>query len=103
MAVTRNDVQHIAELARLSVTEEEAEGLMQQLNGILSHMDALSAVNTAGVTPSSGVGAGGTPLRQDSGSPVPLQSPISSFAPEFSDGFFLVPRLSTHETSEEGA
>jgi aspartyl-tRNA(Asn)/glutamyl-tRNA(Gln) amidotransferase subunit C len=103
MAVTRKDVQHIAELARLSVTDTEAEGLMLQLNDILSHMDALSAVDTAGITPASGVGSGGTPLRQDSGSAVPLQNPISSFAPEFQDGFFLVPRLSTHETLEEGA
>lgn len=102
MPVTRSDVQHIAELARLSVNEEEAEGLMGQLNDILSHMDALSVVDTAGITPASGVGAGGTPLRQDSGSPVPLQSPVSSFAPEFRDGFFLVPRLATHETLEEG-
>lgn len=103
MAVTRNDVQHIANLARLSVSESEAEGLMAQLNDILSHMDALSAVETAGVTPASGVGSGGTPLRQDSGAAVPLQNPISSFAPEFRDGFFLVPRLATHETAEEGA
>ena len=103
MSVTRNDVQHIAQLARLSVSEAEAEALVEQLNGILSHIDALSTVDTAGVTPASGVGAGGTPLRQDSGKPVPLQNPISSFAPEFRDGFFLVPRLATHETSEEGA
>jgi aspartyl-tRNA(Asn)/glutamyl-tRNA(Gln) amidotransferase subunit C len=103
MSVTRNDVQHIAQLARLSVSETEAEGLVAQLNGILSHIDALSSVDTAGITPASGVGAGGTPLRQDTGSPVPLQNPISSFAPEFRDGFFLVPRLATHETSEEGA
>lgn len=103
MSVTREDVQHIAELARLSVDENEAEGLVMQLNDILSHMDALSAIDTAGVTPASGVGSGGTPLRQDSGSPVPLQNPISSFAPEFKDGFFLVPRLATHESSEGGA
>lgn len=103
MAVTREDVKHIAELARLSVNETEAEGLMLQLNDILSHMDALSAVDTAGITPASGVGSGGTPLRQDRGQAVPLQNPISSFAPEFKDGFFLVPRLATHESAEGGA
>ena len=103
MSVTRNDVQHIAQLARLSVSEAEAEALVVQLNGILSHIDALSSVDTAGITPAAGVGAGGTPLRQDSSKPVPLQSPISSFAPEFRDSFFLVPRLATHETSEEGS
>lgn len=103
MSVTQKDVQHIAELARLSVSEAEAEGLMVQLNDILSHMDALTAANTEGVTPASGVGSGGTPLRSDSSKPVPLQSPISSSAPEFKDGFFLVPRLATHETAEGGA
>ncbi len=103
MSVTLKDVQHIAELARLSVDEAEAEGLMEQLNDILSHMDALSAVDTEGVTPASGVGSGGTPLRQDGGRAVPLQNPISAFAPEFKDGFFLVPRLATHETAEGGA
>ncbi len=103
MSVTRADVKHIAELARLSVDETEVEGLVLQLNDILSHMDALSAVNTEGVTPASGVGSGGTPLRQDTGNPVPLQNPINSFAPEFKDGFFLVPRLATHESSEGGA
>lgn len=103
MSVTLQDVQHIAQLARLSVSESEAEGLVVQLNGILSHIDALSSVDTAGITPASGVGAGGTPLRQDNGNPVPLQNPVGSFAPEFRDGFFLVPRLATHETAEEGA
>ncbi|MBA2686686.1 MAG: Asp-tRNA(Asn)/Glu-tRNA(Gln) amidotransferase subunit GatC [Gemmatimonadaceae bacterium] len=103
MSVTLKDVQHIAELARLSVDEAEAAGLVEQLNDILSHMDALSAVNTKGVTPASGVGSGGTPLRQDSGRAVPLQNPISAFAPEFKDGFFLVPRLATHEPAEGGA
>ena len=103
MSVTTNDVKHIAALARLAVDDAETEGLMLQLNSILSHMDALSAVDTEGVMPASGVGAGGTPLRQDGGNPVPLQNPISAFAPEFRDGFFLVPRLATHETLEEGA
>lgn len=103
MSVTLKDVQHIAELARLSVGEAEAEGLMVQLNDILSHMDALSAVKTEGVTPASGVGSGGTPLRSDSSRAAQLENPISSFAPEFKDGFFLVPRLATHETAEGGA
>lgn len=102
MAVTRDDVRHIAELARLSVSEADAGSLMTQLNDILSHMEVLSAVDTAGVTPVSGVGSGGTPLRQDAGNSVPLQTPLNSFAPEMRDGFFLVPRLATHETAEGG-
>lgn len=102
MAVSREDVRHIAELARLSVSADEADALMTQLNSILSHMEALAAVDTAGLAPVSGVGSGGTPLRKDSGNAIPLQYPISSFAPEMRDGFFLVPRLATHETVEEG-
>ena len=44
-----------------------------------------------------GVGAAGTPLRVDGGNQVPLARPREAFAPAMRDGFFLVPRLATHE------
>jgi Asp-tRNA(Asn)/Glu-tRNA(Gln) amidotransferase C subunit len=42
-----------------------------------------------------------TPLRRDSGPPDPLLHPIVSFAPEMKHGFFIVPRLATHEDMPE--
>jgi|SRR5579884_488570 len=103
MAVTLDDVRHIAALARLGIDDERARSLVAELNTILAHMDVLSGVDTGGIEPVSGVGALGAPLRQDEGPPIPLARPIESFAPRTRDGFLLVPRLSTHEDAEEAS
>ncbi len=99
MAVTIDDVRHIAELARLGLDGERARALVAELNAILDHMEALSKVDTAGVEATVGVGASGTPLRADTGSAPKLARTPDSFAPAMRDGFFVVPRLSTHDTA----
>jgi aspartyl-tRNA(Asn)/glutamyl-tRNA(Gln) amidotransferase subunit C len=101
MAVTLEDVRRIAVLARLGVSDERAHALVAELNAILGHMDVLSRVDTDGIEPVAGVGAAGTPLRSDTGPPMALERPIEHIAPRMQDGFFLVPRLSTHESAEE--
>jgi aspartyl-tRNA(Asn)/glutamyl-tRNA(Gln) amidotransferase subunit C len=100
MAVTRDDVQHVAALARLALSDERAATLVSELNGILLHMDALAAVDTGGVEPAIGVGARGLPVRGDHGPPVPLARSLDAFAPAVRDGLLLVPRLATHESAE---
>ena len=100
MAVTLDDVRHIAALARLGLTDERAQSLVAELNTILEHMDVLSKVDTKGVEPVAGIGAAGLPLRPDVGPPTPLAREREMFAPSMRDGFFLVPRLSTHEDPE---
>jgi aspartyl-tRNA(Asn)/glutamyl-tRNA(Gln) amidotransferase subunit C len=97
VAVTIDDVRHIAALARLGLSDDRAESLMRELNTILQHMDVLSRVDTEGVQEVSGVGAAGLPLRVDAGPPIPLGRERESFAPRMRDGFFLVPRLATHD------
>lgn len=99
MAVTIDDVRHIAALARLGLSEERARTLVSELNTILAHMDVLSQVDTGGLAEGAATGAA-APLRRDVGPPIPLARTIDSFAPKVQDGFFLVPRLSTHEDSE---
>ena len=101
MPVTIDDVRHVAELARIGLDPERARLLVAELNTILGHMDVLSKVDTAGVEPTIGVGATGTPLRADVGAPPRLARTPDAFAPAMRDGFFVVPRLGTHETSEE--
>jgi len=103
MAVTRDDVAHVAELARIALDGERVDDLVRELNGILAHMDVLAKVNTEGVEPTAGVGDAGTPLRPDEGPPIPLERPRESFAPAMREGFFIVPRLSTHEDMVEDA
>ena len=101
MAVTIDDVRHIASLARLGLSESRAAAIVQELNTILAHVDELAKVDTAGVQEAIGVGAEGLPVRKDAGPPFPLARSLDAFAPSVRDGFFLVPRLATHESTEE--
>ena len=101
MAVTVDDVRHIASLARLGLSEQRAAAIVQELNTILAHVDELAKVDTAGVQEAIGVGAEGLPVRKDAGPPFPLARSLDAFAPSVRDGFFLVPRLATHESTEE--
>ena len=101
MAVSLDDVRHVASLARLGLSDDRAPALVAELNTILEHMDVLSKVDTSGIEPVAGIGASGTPLRPDTGPAIPLLRELQSFAPRTGDGFFLVPRLSTHEDPEE--
>ncbi len=102
MAISNDDVRHIATLARLGITDEEAATLTGELSAVLAHMDVLSGVDTDGVQEAIGVGARGLPTRGDHGPPIPLERSIDAFAPALRDGFLLVPRLASHETSTEG-
>jgi len=105
MAVTEIDIRKIADLARLSLADEEVPIMAAQLNSILAHMDVLTKVNTEesidGVTSdvelSSDLKDAGAPLRGDAVAPVQMNTTAPLLAPESEDGFILVPRLSTHE------
>lgn len=65
----RADVQRIAALARLELTEAELDLFARQLTSILEYADSLQSVDTAGVEPYAG-GVSGVPLRED----VPVAS-----------------------------
>jgi aspartyl-tRNA(Asn)/glutamyl-tRNA(Gln) amidotransferase subunit C len=103
VSVTIDDVKHVARLARLGMTDDRAGHLVAELNRILDHMAVLEGVKTVGVEPARGVGAAGMPLRVDAGPPIPLARLPESFAPSMREGFFLVPRLASHEDVGEGA
>ena len=51
MAITRKDVEHVARLARLSLTEEEKERYAAQLSSILDYIEKLQQLNTDNVEP----------------------------------------------------
>ncbi|HTD61477.1 MAG TPA: Asp-tRNA(Asn)/Glu-tRNA(Gln) amidotransferase subunit GatC, partial [Gemmatimonadaceae bacterium] len=67
MAVTFDDVRHIASLARLSVSEERLPALAGELNAILAHMEALQRVDVSGVPADLAAGMTPMPLRADGG------------------------------------
>jgi len=97
MAVTLDDVRHIASLARLTVDDARLSTLVGELNGILAHMEELQKVDVTGVPVDLAAGLTAMPLRGDDGQQYPLARPREAFAPDRRDGFFLVPRLATHE------
>ena len=103
MAVTHDDVRHVAELARLSVDEDRLDHLVAELNGILGHMDVLSQVSTKELDHAIVDPVASTPLRSDSSGPLKLEGPRETFAPSMRDGFFIVPRLASHEDGVDRA
>ena len=100
MAVSKDDVRRIAGLARIGIPEERLDALVGELSGILAHMDVLSKVDTTSVQDTA---ADGMPLAPDEPPSVALGIAREQFAPQTRDGFFLVPRLSTHEDGEGSA
>lgn len=97
MAVSREDVRHIAGLARIGVPEERLDALVHELNGILLHMEELQRVPSAGAADRAQDAREGMPLRADAPPGVALARAKEEFAPRMKLGFFLVPRLATHE------
>ena len=104
MAVSEKDVLHVAALARVAIDPARLPSLVAELNGILAHMEVLERVEGGGEMWDVGGNGSETPMRPDSvGAPVPLAVPREGFAPLMRDGFFLVPRLATHEDQGERA
>jgi len=64
-------------------------------------MEVLSQVDTTAVSLAAGIGTGGTPLRPDVGVAGVSSAALASIAPAMRDGFFIVPRLATHEDSNQ--
>ena len=98
MAVSHDDVRNIAALARVAVDPAQLDVVARELNSILAHMDALAELPPSEIDDRQ---TAGMRLSPDAGPPVPLVRPPSDFAPNWRDGFFLVPRLATH--SDAGA
>jgi aspartyl-tRNA(Asn)/glutamyl-tRNA(Gln) amidotransferase subunit C len=90
MAVTRADIQRIAELAELAVDDATAAELEGQLSRILDYVAQLQQL------PQGGAGHGderAVRLRRDEVHPDRLLDPPAAFAPTLKQGLFLVPRL----------
>lgn len=93
MAVSDDDVKHVAMLARLAVPAERLPALVRELNTILDHMAVLADVPVDHHATDS---RPGMRLRADVVDPAPMVRPFTSFAPDTRDNFLIVPRLDTH-------
>jgi aspartyl-tRNA(Asn)/glutamyl-tRNA(Gln) amidotransferase subunit C len=91
MAITRDDVLHVAELARLELTEDELERLGAQLNAILEAVGKVSELDLADVPPTSHPLELVNVWRDDEPGPsLPLEDVFAN-APERDGDFFRVP------------
>jgi aspartyl-tRNA(Asn)/glutamyl-tRNA(Gln) amidotransferase subunit C len=90
VALTPEDVDHVAALARLGITPEEREKFAVQLSGILEHFQALQALDTANISPTAQVLDLRNVMRPDVSRPSLPQSEALANAPRSEDGFFRV-------------
>jgi len=91
MAITRDDVVHVAKLARLELSEAEIERMVRDLGTILEHVAELSRVDTTGVAPTAYVAVESAPLRPDTVVPGVDRELALREAPRQEDGGFAVP------------
>lgn len=88
--IGRVEVEHIAELARLELGEEEIQGLQRDLSRILGYVAQLNELDTAQVLPTSHVTPQGDVLREDLPRPsLPVEGVLAN-APRAEEGYFRV-------------
>ena len=93
MALDLAQVRRIADLARIEVTDVEAQRVLAQLNDIFRMIERMQAVDTDGVEPMAHPLGGAQRLRDDVVTVGDERAAILANAPEQEDGLFLVPRV----------
>jgi len=93
MPVTRQDVDTVAALARLSFSEEEKEQLMGSLNEILGYFDKLSELDTENVEPLTHILPVQNVMREDVAKPSCSQETALANAPRAEHGHFVIPKV----------
>jgi aspartyl-tRNA(Asn)/glutamyl-tRNA(Gln) amidotransferase subunit C len=89
--IDREQVLHVARLARLALSEEEIERMSRELPAILEHVERMNELDLEGVEPTSHVVALENVLRADEPRPSWDRDRILEGAPDPSDGAFRVP------------
>ena len=93
MTLNLEEVEHIAELARLDLTDEEKARYREQLSAILDYAARLQALDTAGIPPTSSVLPARSVLRPDQSRPGMGLEALLSNAPNVEANQFRVPPI----------
>ena len=91
--ISREDVVHVARLARLDLTDEEVDRFTDQLGAVLEHAADVASLDTAGVPPTAHPLPLANVLRDDVPGPSLDRDEVLSQAPAAEDGRFRVPRI----------
>ena len=89
--IDREQVLHVARLARLRLSDNEVERMSSELSGILEHVERISALDLDGVEPTSHVIELQNVLRPDEPRPSWPREKVLESAPDPADGAFRVP------------
>ncbi|HET7059302.1 MAG TPA: Asp-tRNA(Asn)/Glu-tRNA(Gln) amidotransferase subunit GatC [Nitrospiraceae bacterium] len=93
MQISKQEVEHVAKLARLEITEGEKDVLSRQLSSILTYIEELKSWDTTGVEPTATVLDQTNILREDLARPsLPVEQAVLN-APDSDGGYFRVPRI----------
>jgi aspartyl-tRNA(Asn)/glutamyl-tRNA(Gln) amidotransferase subunit C len=87
------DIEKVARLARLELSEEEKETFGNQLEQILTYMEQLNRLDTTGVEPTSHAIPIQNAFRKDEARPSFPQEEVLGISPEKEGGHFKVPRI----------
>lgn len=93
MSLSQTDVKRIAHLARIEVSDAEAEATLQKLSGILGLIEQMQAVDTTGITPMSHSQDVTQRLREDIVTEINQRELFQSVAPAVEKGLYLVPKV----------
>ncbi len=93
MRITQAEVEHVARLARLELSAEEAETFTGQMDAILAYVDKLNELDTTGITPTSHAVPVENAFRADEVRPsIGVDNALAN-APDRVEGFFRVPKV----------
>ena len=93
MKINKTEIEHIAMLARLSLSEEEKDLFGSQLGSILDYMEQLNGLDTEGIEPTSHVLSIQNVMREDiPGASLPRTEALMN-APSRTEQFFRVPKI----------
>lgn len=93
MSVSKEDVQYVANLAKLSLKEEEIASYQKDLNKILDYMEQLNEIDTSNVPPLNHVMESSARLRPDQAHPPMPHEDALKNAPDADTDYFRVPKV----------
>ncbi|MDD5260135.1 MAG: Asp-tRNA(Asn)/Glu-tRNA(Gln) amidotransferase subunit GatC [bacterium] len=93
MKITSKEVEYVARLARLSLSEKEKEKMTAQLDSILQYMDTLNKLDTNNIEPTSHVLPLNNVWREDVARPSTPRDKILANAPDQAEGFYKVKKV----------
>ena len=93
MKISRDEVEHVAHLARLHLSDDELQKMTKQLDTILSYVDKLEELDTSGLPPTTHVFSVSNAFRDDEVLPSLSRQEALACSPQHSEEMFQVPRI----------